>query len=636
MLPSGRKVGGYRIESYVARGGFSEVYKARSIRDGSLSALKVLSLTLPEELMAAERHGALLQQRFEEACGMVPRTFEVDHDDDYFFISMAFIEGPGLDAEIARGPIDPVRAAQHAVRMCCFLERAHRFATTIDGVSYEKIIHADLKPSHIFVDGVDRLTVLDFGIAKALEKSRTAKTIRFVTPLYASPQRLQTGRGSEQDDLWAVAVMLYEMVRGKRPHSAIEDPPTYARLSRAIEIGAQRESLPASCPRELAAIIDKGLRFQEELRYESAEVMRADLEVFLRGGRPGAIAGFDIPPTIKVEPQPLATVGSGPAIATLPRPAAVAFDLPAAAGVAVALPQAPPARVAIRQPGILRRAAWIAMLGFVTMLFTSEALAWLNVERLRAGLATLDVGGVARAHELYDQQRRMSFLHIGQHLRLDRALRTRLISAADAVLADYRHDDASVTEGQWRRASDALEWASELAPRDISLEPTQLVSKGHLDRIAAQVRAKTNSVEAQELYQRAIDQFERAASLDTRAPDPYLGLSRVYIYGKKDVDRGADAIRAAEMRGYTSGWRDRALLADGYRQRADDGRRNATHLADEARSAILQNAREDYARCVAMLTPIVDKGNWKYNLGYCQRHLDVLSRDLDAVSWDGR
>ena len=633
MLPSGRSVGGYRIASYIARGGFSEVYKAHSKHDSALVALKVLSLTLPDELISAERLGASLQQRFEQAHGMVPRTFEVSQDDDYFFIAMACIAGPSLDAEIARGPIDPVRAARHATSICRFLELAHRFATTIDGVSYDKVIHADLKPSHIFIGADGGLTVLDFGISKALEKSRTAKTIRFVTPLYASPQRLQTGRGSEQDDRWAAAVMLYEMVRGRRPHSSIEDPPTYSRLSRAIEACAKREPLPASCPRALAAIIDKGLAFQEELRYESAGAMRADLEAFLRRESPQAMKQFATAPTIRVNAQPSAIARS--AAPPTPAPAALTLDMPAAGGVAIAMPPVGALQVRAPRTSVVRRAVGPAVMAVVAMLFASESVAWLGAERLRAGLPALGVAEVAVAHQHYERQQHWSLFHIGQRLRLDRPLKDRLMSAADAVLADYRRDDSSVTEGQWRRTSEALDWASELSPDDATIAPKQLVARGHLDRIAAQIRARTSPAEAQEVYQRAIDEFTRAASLGPGAADPYLGLSRVYIYGQNDVDRGAAAIHEAESRGYTAGWRDRAQLGDGYRQRADEARRTA-RLTDDDRIQVLRGARDDYARCVETLTPVVDRGNWKANRDYCQRHLDALNRELDGEPGGGQ
>src|SRR5262245_26572228 len=235
------------------------------------------------------------------------------------------------------------------------------------------------------------------------------------------------------------------MVRGRRPHSGLEDPPTYSRLSRAIEACAEREPLPASCPRGLAAIIDKGLAFQEELRYESAAAMRADLDAFLRHEPLQAMKQFATPPTIRAEP-PHGAAASVAVPPTLPRPAGIAIDLPSGAAAAIALPQIVAPQIPAARTGVVRRAVGPAMMVAVAMLFASESVAWLGAERLRAGLPALGVGEVAAAHQHYERQQHWSLFHIGQRLRLDLPLKDRLMSAADAVLADYRRDDSSVTE----------------------------------------------------------------------------------------------------------------------------------------------------------------------------------------------
>ena len=625
MLHPGTHVGPYRIVSYIDHGGFSEVYRAQSTRDGSLVALKVISRNQDEELIAAERLGASLQRQFEQAHGMVPRTYDVDEDEHYFYIAMACVEGPCLAAEIARGALDPMRAARYASLICGFLERAHRFATEIDGVSYDKIIHADVKPSHIFVAGDDRITVLDFGIAKALENSRTAKTIRFVTPLYASPQRLNTGRGSEQDDLWALGVILYEMIRGRRPHASIEDPPAYARVSRAIESNVERERLPGSCPPGLAAIVDTSLRYQEDLRYASAAAMRADLDAFRRNESPAALKRFAAPPTTNAG-LPAAIVEPAPVVPTLPRAQEGRGGQDGQEGRAGR--DGRWGRSVVRWlPGV-RRVARLAVLMIVLAMFASEAAAWFAAGRMRAGLESLDVRTVAATQKAYDRLQRSSVFHLGQRLRLDRALEERLVGAADAVIADFRQENSTVAEVQWRQARAALDWASKLRPRDRLIAPKRLICDGHIDRIAAQSRGRTKT-ETQQLYDRAIAEFEQAATLDPASVDPYLGLGRIYTYARPDFDRGTAAMHEAESRGYTPGWRDRALLGDGYRQRADTARRRAARAHEDSRREMLEGARDDYARCVDVLTPILDRARSRYNRDYCQRHLDALNQLLE-------
>ncbi len=163
------------------------------------------------------------------------------------------------------------------------------------------------------------------------------------------------------------------------------------------------------------------------------------------------------------------------------------------------------------------------------------------------------------------------------------------MAVADGVIADYRQEEPTVAEAQWRQAAEALRWASELAPNDASLAPKQRDCEGHVDRIAAQNRKRTNQADAQRLFKQAIDKFQQSARLDPQSPDPYLGLSRVYIYGLGDVDQGAGAIREAEARGHSPGWREQAQLGDGYLGRAEKIRRDAPKEPGAARRHAIEH-----------------------------------------------
>jgi tetratricopeptide (TPR) repeat protein len=265
---------------------------------------------------------------------------------------------------------------------------------------------------------------------------------------------------------------------------------------------------------------------------------------------------------------------------------------------------------------------------FVLAMCASEAAAWFAAGRMRDGLDSLDVRTVAAAQKAYGRLQRSSVFHLGQRLRLDRALEERLVAAADAVIGDFRQENSRVAEVQWRQARAALDWASKLRPRDRRIAPKRLICDGHIDRIAAQSRGRSKT-ETQQLYDRAIAEFEQAATLDPSSVDPYLGLGRIYTYARPDFDRGTAAMHEAESRGYTPGWRDRALLGDGYRQRADAARRRAARAPADSRRELLEGARDDYARCVDVLTPILDRARSRYNRDYCQRHLDALNQTLE-------
>ena len=171
------QVGGYATdgEKPFDQGSFGTVWRARRLSDDAPVALKLVLLTdaadSPERI-AAERHGAMLQQRFQQAHGMVPTVYDFGHDPEgHLYIAMELIEGGAIADLIKAGPVAAELAASHAVRICEFLERAHRFATTVEGEPYDRLVHADLKPGHLLVGAAGDVKVLDFGIAMALAKT---------------------------------------------------------------------------------------------------------------------------------------------------------------------------------------------------------------------------------------------------------------------------------------------------------------------------------------------------------------------------------------------------------------------------------------------------------------------------------
>ena len=127
------QVGGYATdgEKPFDQGSFGTVWRARRLSDDAPVALKLVLLTDAadsRERIAAERHGAMLQQRFQQAHGMVPTVYDFGHDPDgHLYIAMELIEGGAIADLIKAGPVAPELAARHAVRICEFLDRAHCF-----------------------------------------------------------------------------------------------------------------------------------------------------------------------------------------------------------------------------------------------------------------------------------------------------------------------------------------------------------------------------------------------------------------------------------------------------------------------------------------------------------------------------
>ena len=335
------QVSGYATESEKPfdQGSFGTVWRARRVSDDARVALKLVLLTDAadsRERIAAERHGAMLQQRFQQAHGMVPTVYDFGYDaDENLFIAMELVEGGALTDLIKTAPVDPNVAAGYAIRICEFLDRAHSFATTVEGEPYDRLVHADLKPSHLLVGPSGDVKVLDFGIAKALAKTTQVTTNNWGTSAYASPERLEHGHVNEHVDFWSLGVILYEMLAGHRPYPGLERNPS--QLERAIRGNAPRAPLPASCPAALASIVSKLLAYQIEHRYPTAAAIKSDLQLFLDGQAPLAMSDYATPATMPIarseQTQPIETARVMPPVV---EPLPPTDPLPA-------IPPAPPA-----------------------------------------------------------------------------------------------------------------------------------------------------------------------------------------------------------------------------------------------------------------------------------------------------
>jgi hypothetical protein len=613
------QVGGYATEGEKPfdQGSFGTVWKARRITDEAPVALKLVLLTDAadaRERIAAERHGAMLQQQFQQAHGMVPQVYDIGYDaDGHLFIAMELIDGGALSDLIKAGPVDARTAASHAVRICEFLDKAHSFATTVEGEPYDRLVHADLKPGHLLAGPDGGIKVLDFGIAKALARTTQVTTNNWGTSAYASPERLEHGHVNEHVDFWSLG--------GHRPYPGLDR--NRSQLEQAIRNNLPRAPLPQSVPPGLAAIVNKLLAYQPERRYQTAAAIRDDLQRYLDGQQPDAVAEYSTPATMRIEQPPTLRVAapvlqSVPPTDPLPTPAR---PEPAAAAAAAALVK--PRRSLFRT--LIKTGAWAAMLLILVGIVASEGAGWVAAERFRRSLDSLDGRTLTETKASYDDIRSHSPLGTGLKMRVNQILRTRLVALADGVIEDYRREEPTMTTPEWREAQIALRWAMQLMPTDKKIAAKLATCDAHVIRLSA--RGQTAAT-AKVTYRRAIDRFKAAAALDDSSFDPYLGISRVAVYGLGDVDQAASAIQDAEKRGYVSGRRERALLGDGYLRRGNTSRALARTLSGDQRRRELERARADYQGCVDAFDPIVGFGYAAKSIERCKGALQAIDDEL--------
>lgn len=275
----------------------------------------------------------------------------------------------------------------------------------------------------------------------------------------------------------------------------------------------------------------------------------------------------------------------------------------------------------------IRRFAWaFLVVGFVGFV-AAEGVAWVAAERFRGTLDGLQGSSLLETRSHYDGILSWGILDAGLRMRVNLPLRERLVSLADTVIDDYRREEPTMGSAEWKQALQSLRWASELAPPGDALLSRLLTCEAHVIRLGA---GRQPATVARQTYLRAMDKFRLAAELDRRAFDPYLGISRIAVYGLGDVDAAAAAIDAAQERGYASGRRERAMLGDGYLRRANATRLLAAKLTGEQRRRELERARADYAGCIDAFDGILGFGHSATNMETCKRHLKRVERDLLA------
>jgi eukaryotic-like serine/threonine-protein kinase len=296
----GQRLGAWRIESHLADGGMGAVYLAARA-DGQYeqpAALKLLNPGLispaAQERMAQERQilARLTHPHIARLLdgGRTPEGLP--------YLVMEYVDGVPIDAWCHERGLDTAARLRLFVKVCAAVDHAHR----------NFIVHRDLKPSNILVDGDGVPKLLDFGIAKLLESHAEADLTRsgerLLTPSHASPEQITGGAISTATDVYALGVLLYDLLTGKRPHEAtsggavalaraiLDTEPT--RPSDAVaSTGTSRRRLrqlrergeqltPERLARELKGDLDNivlmALRKEPERRYASAQALADDIE----------------------------------------------------------------------------------------------------------------------------------------------------------------------------------------------------------------------------------------------------------------------------------------------------------------------------------------------------------------------
>ncbi len=344
----GATLGPYRITREIGRGGMAVVYEAYQASLDRRVAIKMLLPYLRSDREFVRR----FQREAREAARLshpnIVTIYDVVEQAGQYYIVMQLAPGMPLDALLARAGRLPLSRAQHILA---------QVAAALDHAHASGVVHRDVKPANIIVGPDDHTILTDFGLAKAAERDAllTAAGAAVGTPEYMSPEQAQGAAVGPASDIYALGIVLYEMLAGQRPFVA---PTTPALLHMQVYEPPPpiRSRMPDLSPK-IEGVINRVLAKQPAQRYRTAAELVAALSAI-----PASRSG-KTPATRSPTPRPRPLTPHSPAPAALPK-------VSAETGTAILSPSPPekaPAKPRAGRP-ILFWAATAASLAVVLVL----------------------------------------------------------------------------------------------------------------------------------------------------------------------------------------------------------------------------------------------------------------------------
>jgi TolB-like protein/predicted Ser/Thr protein kinase len=286
----------FRVLERLGGGAMGVVYLAEDLQLGRRVALKLLPPELTRDDSAKARF--IVEARTASSLdhpNICPVHEVGETADGHVFLAMAYCEGETLRARLEGGPLRIADALDIAAQVAEGLSEAHAHG----------IVHRDIKPANLMVAKSGRVRIVDFGVAKLVgHATLTVPGLIVGTVAYMAPEQARGEAVDGRTDLWALGVVLYEMLTGRRPFAGESaEAVIYAILNREPEpIDRLRTDVPASAGRAIRRALAKDPR----ARYQQAEQMLADLHASRQGlassGISAGAAGRQKEPSIAVLP----------------------------------------------------------------------------------------------------------------------------------------------------------------------------------------------------------------------------------------------------------------------------------------------------------------------------------------------
>jgi len=267
-VEAGTQIDSYRIDAPVARSGMASIYRATDLRNNRVVALKI-----PHPDMEAD---PILFDRFQREAGIgerlshpgVMRVFAVEKRSRVYMV-MEWCDGRLLREIISEGKMSQDRAIRIAIEVLEALEYIHE----------NGVVHRDLKPENIMVDANDNIKLIDFGIAgdSAARRLTYANfTATLGTADYISPEQAKGKRGDGRSDVYAMGIILYEMLTGKQPFTG--SSPREGMNDRLLNYPTPPSVVDPSISPQVQEVLYRALERDPKNRYARAKDFAHDLQ----------------------------------------------------------------------------------------------------------------------------------------------------------------------------------------------------------------------------------------------------------------------------------------------------------------------------------------------------------------------
>ena len=263
----------YEILEELGKGGMGEVYKVKDKKLDEEMALKVLKPEIAANKDMIERFKNELKFARKIAHRHVCRMYDLNEAEETPYITMEFVQGEDLKSTIREsGKFKEENAIAVTKQVCEGLAEAHALG----------VVHRDLKPQNIMIDENGNAKVMDFGIARSIEAAGVTQTGMMIgTPDYMSPEQAEGEEADQRSDIYAMGVILYEMVTGSVPFKG--DTAFSVALKHKTKLPQDPKKLNPDISENLSRLILICMEKDRERRYQTAEALLNDLQNLAAG-----------------------------------------------------------------------------------------------------------------------------------------------------------------------------------------------------------------------------------------------------------------------------------------------------------------------------------------------------------------